>query len=192
MPWQVRHDMEEQLQQRRHLQQLARVCLLLCSLANAPFSSAWLDAHGACGLDARSHNIRHPNWITVPQGQCKHHAVQREYEAERQAVDEIMRKIDEEDAADAAKRAAQQAATRAYIAEFLKQQARCPGTLWTLWTKLLHSCGVDKVRLTAAMLPAKPCRDSILADMHPSGCSCHAGGATCGGGRSDRPGGARD
>ena len=37
-----------------------------------------------------------------------------------------MRKIDEEDAADAAKRAAQQAATRQYIADFLKQQVqRC-------------------------------------------------------------------
>ena len=48
---------------------------------------------------------------------------QREYEAERHAVDEIMRKIDEEDVADAAKRAAQQAATRAYIADFVRQQA---------------------------------------------------------------------
>lgn len=55
-----------------------------------------------------------------------HYAAQREYEAERQAVDEIMRKIDEEDAADAAKRAAQQAATRAYIADFLKQQVGSP------------------------------------------------------------------
>ena len=52
---------------------------------------------------------------------------QKEYEAERQAVDEIMRKIDEEDAADAAKRTAQQAATREYIANFLKQQVRRPG-----------------------------------------------------------------
>ncbi len=34
-----------------------------------------------------------------------------------------MLKIDEEDVADAAKRAAQQAATRAYIADFLRQQA---------------------------------------------------------------------
>jgi len=63
-----------------------------------------------------------------PGCQRQHCAAQREYEAERQAVDEIMRKIDEEDAADAAERAAQQASTRAYIADFLKQQVGSIGS----------------------------------------------------------------
>ena len=51
--------------------------------------------------------------------------MQREYLAERVAVDEIMRRIEQEDRMDAAARRAQRAATASYIAEFLQQQVSC-------------------------------------------------------------------
>ena len=53
--------------------------------------------------------------------------VQREYDAERAAVDEIMRRIEEEDRTEVAARYAKRAATAAYIAEFLRQQVCCIG-----------------------------------------------------------------
>ena len=53
--------------------------------------------------------------------QCEE-PMQREYEAERAAVDEIMRRIEEEDRTEAASRHANRTATAAYIAEFLRQQ----------------------------------------------------------------------
>lgn len=40
-------------------------------------------------------------------------------------MDEIMRRIEEEDRMDAAARRAQRAATASYIAEFLQQQVTC-------------------------------------------------------------------
>ena len=53
--------------------------------------------------------------------------MQLEYRKEREAVDAIMRKIDEEDALEAAAKAAKRAETQAFIAAFLaqQQQIRC-------------------------------------------------------------------
>lgn len=49
---------------------------------------------------------------------------QLEYRKEREAVDAIMRRIDEEDRLEAAARAAKRADTQAFIAAFLAQQQR--------------------------------------------------------------------
>lgn len=58
------------------------------------------------------------------QAQCSvkvsHLDVQAEYERERAAVDEIMRRIDAEDALEEAQRRRQQAASRDYIQQFLQ------------------------------------------------------------------------
>ncbi len=59
---------------------------------------------------------------------CVLHCAQLEYKRERDAVDEIMRKIEEEDHLSAAAAAAKRADTQAFIAAFLAQQQhlRCP------------------------------------------------------------------